>query len=380
MLAVNLGTRGVQEALDLLEYCNIPGGTAWSDARRANGAPDPYHVKMWCLGNEMDGPWQIGGTTAEEYGRLATQTARAMRLIDPSLELVVCGSSGPGMPTFGAWEREVLTQAYEDIDFVSAHSYYQERDGDLASFLASGVEMDDFIDSLVATCDHVKAARKLTKPMMISFDEWNVWYSDGEPSKTPTEDWPVAPHLLEDAYSVTDAVVVGGLLISLLRHSDRVRSACLAQLVNVIASIMTETGGPAWRQTIFHPFALTAKYAVGEVLKLTVSGEQTDTEKYGSVDAVDAVATWDEESGQVAMFLLNRDVAEPATVEVDLRSLGAATVQKAVVLSNANRQWKATAADSASVGPRTLDEVRLDEGRLQLKLPALSWSMVVLKK
>ena len=244
MMAVNLGTRGVQEALDLLEYCNGTGDTHFANLRRANGADEPYDIRMWCLGNEMDGPWQIGHKTAEEYGRLAAETARAMRMIDPDLVLVACGSSGSGMPTFGEWERIVLTESYEQVDMVSAHAYYYEEDGDLKSFLSSAINMDHFIESVTATADAVRAAGKHDKRIAISFDEWNVWYQKRAESKVPEgDDWPVAPVLLEDKYNVADAVVVGNLLISLLRHTDRVHSASLAQLVNVIAPIMTEPGG-----------------------------------------------------------------------------------------------------------------------------------------
>ena len=366
MMSVNLGTRGVQEAVDLLEYCNIPGGTFWSDARRANGAPTPYGVRMWCLGNEMDGPWQIGGKTPYEYGRLASQTAKAMRMIDPSLELVACGSSHSSMPLFGAWEREVLTQAYEDIDFLSAHAYYQELDGDVASFLASGVNMDYFIDSLVATCDHVKATRKLTKPMMISFDEWNVWYMDAESSKTPVgDDWPVAPRLLEDHYSLLDGVVVGGLLISLLRHSDRVRSACLAQLVNVIAPIMTEPEGPAWKQTIFYPFALTTAYAKGDVLKLDIRSEKMETKKYGDVDIIDGVATWDSDAGEGALFVLNRATATPTQVRIDLRSLPGCRIKGSLFMGAPGTKE-----------PQPLPDLTVDDGILTAPLPPATWSMI----
>src|SRR5690606_16289697 len=208
MMAVNLGTRGVQEALDLLEYCNVPGGTELSDRRRANGAEEPYRIRMWCLGNEMDGPWQIGHKTAEEYGRLAAETARAMRMMDPDLQLVVCGSSGSKMPTFGAWEQTVLTEAYEHVDYISAHAYYWEEDGDLGSFLASAVDMDRFIDAVSATADGVRAARKDSRSIHISFDEWNVWYQNRAESRPPSgDDWPIAPVLLEDRYNVADAVV-----------------------------------------------------------------------------------------------------------------------------------------------------------------------------
>ncbi|MDR0593090.1 MAG: alpha-N-arabinofuranosidase [Bifidobacteriaceae bacterium] len=375
ILAVNLGTRGLQEALDLLEYCNVAAGTALSDRRRANGAADPYRVKMWCLGNEMDGPWQIGGMTAHEYGRLAARTARAMRMIDPSLELVACGSSSSAMPTFGRWEREVLAQAYDDVDFVSAHAYYQMHDADLASFAASPVDMDYFIDSVVATCDHVGAALKSRKRIMVSFDEWNVWYTDRAESKPPAgDDWPVAPRLLEDRYCLADAMVVGGLLICLLRHSDRVRSACLAQLVNAIAPIMTEPGGPAWRQTTFHPFALTARWAKGRVLRGSIRSDQCETARFGGVDSVDAVATLDAETRQLALFLTNRSVAEAAEVEVGLAAWPGARVVEAVQISG-DPSWTASALDQTWVAPRPLGDQALDGTTLKLRLPPVSWAM-----
>jgi alpha-N-arabinofuranosidase len=376
MMAVNLGTRGVQEALDLLEYCNVPGGTALSDQRRRHGVAEPYRVKMWCLGNEMDGPWQIGGKTARDYGVLAGQTARAMRMIDPGLELVACGSSGRAMPTFGTWEREVLEHCYDAVDFISAHAYYHEQDSDLGSFLASAVDMDHFIESVVAACDQVGAARRDPKKIMISFDEWNVWYQDRAESQPPTgDDWPVAPRLLEDHYNVADAVVVGSLLISLLRHADRVRSACLAQLVNVIAPIMAEPGGPAWKQTTFHPFALTARHARGDVLHVPVRSPQYDTAQFGGVALVDAVATVDHDAGEAVLFAVNRSLDEPTRLEADLRGLGARRVVEAVELSHADPYRRASAGDADSVAPKPL-AAAIDGGVLTTALPAVSWAMI----
>jgi alpha-N-arabinofuranosidase len=377
MLAVNLGTRGIAEALDLLEYCNIAGGTALSDQRRANGAEQPYKVKMWCLGNEMDGPWQVGHKTAREYGRLAAEVGRAMRMVDPDLELVACGSSGTDIPTFGEWERVVLTETYDVVDLISAHAYYWEEDGDLGSFLASAVHMDDFIGGVTATADAVRAAKKSAKRINISFDEWNVWYQKRAESKVPEGDeWPVAPVLLEDRYNVADAVVVGNLLISLLRNTDRVHSASLAQLVNVIAPIMTEPGGSSWRQTTFHPFALTARYAKGDVLRVPVRVETYETARYGAVPLVDAVATHDAETGAVALFLVNRSTSNATPVEVDLRAFGGGSVVEAVELSNPDHTWYATAADATSVLPKPLAGVTFDGGRLTAVLPPVSWAMI----
>ena len=272
MMAVNLGTRGIAEVLDLLEYTNHPCGTALSDLRVANGAPEPYDIRMWCLGNEMDGPWQLGHMSAEDYGKLASRTAAAMKMVDETLELVVCGSSGSGMPTFGEWERVVLEQSYEHVDFVSCHAYYQERNGDLGSYLASSLDMQYFIETVVATADHVKHKLRSNKTINLSFDEWNIWYLDEHrDSDEVNDEWRFAPRQLEDAYSVADAVVLGNLLITLLKNSDRVTSASLAQLVNVIAPIMTEPGGEAWRQTTFFPYSVTSRLAEGVVVRPVIA-------------------------------------------------------------------------------------------------------------
>src|SRR5690606_18932128 len=216
------------------------------------------------------------------------------------------------MPTFGTWEHTALTEAYEHVDYISAHAYYWEEDGDLASFLASAVDMDHFIDAVSATADAVGAARKDPRRIHISFDEWNVWYQHRAESQPPAgDDWPIAPVLLEDRYNVADAVVVGGLLISLLRHTVRVHSASLAQLVNVIAPIMTEPGGRSWKQTIFHPFALTSRHAAGEVLRLAIDSPTYETAKFGEAPVLDAVATHDAETGEVVVFAVNRSTTEP---------------------------------------------------------------------
>jgi len=387
MEAINLGTRGVEAARELVEYANHPGGTALSDRRIANGAKDPFGIKLWCLGNEMDGPWQIGHKTADEYGRLAQEAAKAMRYVDRDLELVVCGSSGSLMPTFGAWEQTVLGHAYDEVDYVSMHAYYEESDGDHASFLASAVDMDHFIESVVATIDAVGAARKSRKRINISFDEWNVWYQKREgadsPSQVGTSGWVEHPRLIEDVYTVTDAVVVGTFLNSLLRHGDRVTIANQAQLVNIIAPILTEPGGPAWRQSIFWPFARTSALAQGEILRLHVESDLAPTQRYGDAPLVDVSGTYDAESGRVALFLANRSLEGPADVEVDLRGLRVGDVVGAEVLTipEGGDRHSVSTADDQRVGLRALEDVTVEGERrdvVRLRLPALSWSAVQL--
>ncbi|TQL48806.1 alpha-N-arabinofuranosidase [Homoserinimonas aerilata] len=381
MLAVNLGTRGTAEALELLEYSNISSGTTLSEQRIANGATDAFGVRMWCLGNEMDGPWQLGHRSADDYGKLAAQTARAMRQLDPELELVVCGSSSAQMPTFGSWERTVLEHAYDDVDYISCHAYYEEKGGDLGSFLASSVDMDRFIDAVIATADHVKAVRGSDKTINISFDEWNVWYLErykADDKITGIDNWPIAPRLLEDAYSVADAVVFGSLLISLLKHADRVTSASLAQLVNVIAPIMTEPGGPSWRQTTFFPFAVTSRLARGSVLTPRLESERYDTAQYGTVPLIDAVATHDEESGETSVFLVNRSQDAPATVTIDVSALGAALLVSAQTLSDDDVTATNTLDDRERVGLADNDTVVVAGGEVTVTLPPVSWTAIAL--
>lgn len=377
MLAVNLGTRGIQPALDLLEYANHPSGTALSDLRVANGTPEPHNVRMWCLGNEMDGPWQTGFLTADDYGKLAARTAGAMKMADKDLELVVCGSSGSWMPTFGDWERTVLEHTYDHVDYVSCHAYYQELDGDLGSFLASATDMDYFIDTVVATADHVGYKKRSSKKINLSFDEWNVWYQkEHAESDEVNDEWRHAPRQLEDVYSVADAVVVGNLLMTLLKHSDRVTSASLAQLVNVIAPIMTEPGGPAWRQTTFYPFSITSRLASGAVIRPVIEAPVYETARHGEASVIDAVATVDED--RAAVFLVNRDLAEAAQVTIDVRGLGLAQVTEAVTLADPDVYAKNTLTEQNRVTPAANTTAKLADGVLTVELPPVSWTAIAL--
>lgn len=378
MLAVNLGTRGVQEAIQLQEYANHPSGTELSDRRVGHGDKDPFGIKLWCLGNEMDGPWQTGHKTAEEYGRLAAETARAMRQIDPSVELVACGSSSRSMPTFAEWEATVLAETYDLVDYVSLHAYYEETDGDRDSFLASAVDMESFIESVVATCDHVGARLKSTKKINLSFDEWNVWYMSRyqkDAAENPL-DWPEAPRLLEDNYSVTDAVVFGSLLIALLRHADRVTVACLAQLVNVIAPIMTEPGGPAWRQTTFFPFAQAARHGRGQVLDVRVDSPTYGTAKYGETDLLHATAVRDPETGAVTVFAVNRSQDSALPLEVALAGLELTEVAEHQAVADADPEARNTLAEPERVVPHAVEGTELAGGTLKAVLEPLSWNMI----
>jgi alpha-N-arabinofuranosidase len=343
--------------------------------RRKHGVEEPFGVKLWCLGNELDGPWQVGHKTAAEYGRLAAETAQAMKRVDPGVSLVACGSSNSGMPTFPAWEATVLEHTYEHVDYISLHSYYDPGDGDRASFLASAVDMDAFIDSVVATADHVGAKLRQKRKLKLSFDEWNVWYMSRLPAQLD-RDWVEAPALIEDDFTAIDAVVVGDLLITLMRHADRIGVACQAQLANVIGPIRTRTGGPAWRQSIFHPWALTARHARGVVLRTEPVGPTYETAKYGAVPVLDAVAVYNEDAGELSVFAVNRG-DEPLRLDLDLRDLAGLTqVRHTTVAASANPNAVNTPEAPDQVAPVELAAPALDGGRTSAILPAISWNLL----
>jgi alpha-N-arabinofuranosidase len=376
IMAVNLGTRGVQEAADLLEYCNHPEGTALSDLRRSHGVKEPHDIKVWCLGNELDGSWQVGHKTPYEYGRLAAETARAMRMVDPRIELVACGSSNSHMPTFASWEATVLEQCYDLVDYVSLHTYYDPHITDRDSFLASAVDLEWMIESIVATADHVGARLASKKRLRLSVDEWNVWHQSKFAGQDTLEYITEDPALIEDVYDVHDAVVVGSLLITLLRHADRVGIACQAQLVNVIAPILTRAGGPAWRQTIFYPFADASRWARGEVLRVEPRVERQSTADHDDVPLVDAVAIWDEEAGTLTLLAVNRSRDQQARLDVDARAFPGLAPSEATVLAHEDPTTTNTEVDPDAVRPQALDSVTVDDGRVTAVLPPVSWAVL----
>lgn len=391
MLAVNLGTRGGDAARNLVEYCNHPGGTYYSDLRKKHGWEKPHDIKFWCLGNEMDGPWQMETKTARQYGAVAREAAKMMRWIDPSVELAACGSSGRTMPTYGQWEDEVLDETFEHVEFISLHTYLNNYNGDTAAMLASPDLMDSFIDEVVAIADAVSAKRRSSKRIMLSFDEWNVWYRTRRPRANRIKPgWPVAPQILEEIYDMADALAFGGACISLLNHADRVKAACLAQLVNVIAPIMTETGGPAWRQTIFHPFAQMSRYGRGDVLRTRIESDIYDASYYdprGDQDLYYPVkapylklsAVAGEDGKSLTLFALNRDLKGEMQVKVDMRGFGGMKVAVAEEL----RHDSLTAVNDKNapdrVAPKRLEGVTVADGAVTMTLKPASWNVIRLE-
>jgi len=375
MMAVNVGSAGLKEALELLEYTNVDAESKWAQYRVKNGNKKPYDIKVWCLGNEMDGPWQLGHMNATNYARVAGDIARGMRQMGEDLELVICGSSNRAMPTFGQWEETVLEDAYDLIDHISLHTYYEDH-GDLQSFLSIAVDLDYFINEVCDIADAVKAKRRSDKTITLSLDEWNVWRLSEYSALPRPKNWEIAPKLIEDEYNVADALVVGNLLISILRRSDRVKMACLAQLVNVIAPIRTEPDKAAWRQTTFFPFAYTAKYGRGTTLSTRIEANKIETKKFGAVDSVDAITTYDASTNQLAIFLINRSLNEIQATSIELAGFRVKEVLDQITLDEKDLSKTNNYENSEAVAPRKDKSATITSTGVEVALPPASWQVI----
>ncbi len=373
MMAVNLGTRGLEEALTLLEYCNHPNGSHWSDLRRSHGWEQPHNVKLWCLGNEMDGPWETGHRSAAEYGSLAAQVGRAMRVFDSSLELVACGSSNPFMETYPQWEATVLEHCYDTVDYISLHMYFQNNELDPARFLARPLILDRYIQTIGGVIDYVKAKKRSKRQVHICFDEWNVWYHS--PRLTREEAWEEKPRILEDEYNLEDVLQVGCILNTFLRRADRVKIACIAQLVNVIAPIMTQEGGPAWKQSIYYPLYFASRFGRGMSLRLAVDCPTYDSPDVGGVPFIDIAGVHGDDGG-VVLFAINRHLEETLDLNIDLQSFPTMKVADHRRIAGGDLRRINSAHDQLSIVPETVSDSRVDGSRLTASLPPLSWQMI----
>lgn len=378
MLAVNLGSRGLDSARNFLEYCNHPSGTYWSDLRRKHGWEAPHNVKLWCLGNEMDGPWQVGHKSAHEYGRLADETAKAMRNFDKSLELVVCGSSHSDMKTYPDWEAQVLDECYDSADYISLHMYFANREKNTLNYLARTTKLDRYITTIGGVIDYIKAKKRSKKTIGISFDEWNVWYHSNQQDKNilAKNEWPDAPHLLEDVYNFEDVLQVGGILNTFIRRSDRVRIACIAQLVNVIAPIMTENGGPAWRQTIYYPFYFASKYGRGSALQLITDAPTYDCDEADDVPYLDASTVLSDDGQTLTFFVVNRHPQNALDLDARLDGFANARVLEQVEMTHPDLQAVNTARRPETVAPIKVENAKVEDDRLRASLKPQSYSVI----
>jgi alpha-N-arabinofuranosidase len=369
MLGVNMGTGSIEEASSLVEYCNAPRGTELADLRAAHGFPEPHKVQHWCLGNEMDGPWQIGHLEANEYAVKARETAKLMRWHDPNLKLTLCGSSGDGMPTFPDWDRTALEACWEHVDFHSMHFYANNRQNDTASYLAMSAQFERFVDSLSAVLRYVKTKLRSKHEVYLSWDEWNVWYKnmivDGQ--------WAEAPRLIEEVYNLEDALVVAQWLNVFMRRCDVLKMACLAQIVNVIAPILTETDA-LLKQTTYYPFMLFRRFAAGSSLDALVTSPHYATAQFGEMPLLDVSATHDAARNAGAVFLVNRSQTDALPVEIIWQNSAPGSVTALYQLTGTDPKAANTFEHPDLIVPRQLSAVPVIDKRITLQLPPLSFT------
>ncbi len=365
MLAVNLGTGSPEEARNWVEYCNSKAGTKYADKRAKNGVKEPHGVKYWCLGNEMDGPWQLGHVPAKEYAIRAQQAAKMMKDCDRNIEMVACGSSGTGVATFPEWDREVLEYIGTLAPYVSLHKYVGNPNDDPFEYFATGTKVDRQIETIDSTCRYVQAVNRSKRRHYLCFDEWNVWYKD----MTMDGAGKVAPALIEEDYNLEDALVVGQFLNSFIRHADVVKVANLAQVVNVIAPLKTR-GDDLLKQTTFHAFRLFSERKNGRSLRLGVSGDSFDSGD-GSISCLDASCIYSTEQGSLTLFMINLSPHDKMTLTVNLHGLEATSVT-GKILHHEDLKALNTFENPEIVVTDQFSEVSLNSTDLMTELPAVS--------
>lgn len=367
LMVVNLGTGDAKNAAELVEYCNLPGGSYWADQRIANGAEKPHNIRLWGLGNEMDGPWQAGHCSAEEYAGRAYQAAQLMKGLDPSIELVLSGSTIPAMPTYMQWDQTVLHECWDYVEYISAHHYSRNPEANTREFLAEGVAIDTMLEDYRALIRFVQARKKSKKQIFVAFDEWNVWYREKEGTK---DWWRQAPALLEEQYNLEDALVVAQYISSFIRHADVVKIACIAQVVNVIAPILTRQDD-VLVQSIYYPFLMMSQAAKGLALNALVDARTYDAGKRGQAPLLDASATFDPESGEVGVFLVNRDVDRATEIDIELQGTRVSRILDVQQLSgtdpNAANTWERRDVVKPHEGKATIRN-----GRVHVEAPAMA--------
>lgn len=301
-MCVNLGTGTIEEARNWVEYCNAPTGLYYSDLRAKNGHAAPYKIKYWGLGNEMDGPWQMGHKNAEDYSKYALEAAKLMKWSDESIKLIASGSSNYGADWMN-WNRTVLTELRNHIDYISVHQYVNNSDSNHKKFMTATLFTDKIIRITEGLINQVKSRYRINRPIYIAFDEYNVWYRAWTEQK------------LEEHYNLQDALVVAQFLNCFVRNAHIVKMANMAQLVNVIAPMMV-TNDKLWAQTIFYPLQLFGTNCFGQSISAFVDGDTYDVGDQKAVPYLDVSTAYNEAKQELVINVVNR--SEDKAVETSI--------------------------------------------------------------
>jgi alpha-N-arabinofuranosidase len=380
-MTVNLGTGTPKDAGELVDYCNTEKGTYWSNLRRQNGHTEPYNIKHWYMGNEMDGFWQICAKKPEEYARVCREASKVVKWIDPSTETIACGSctNEKGHDSFGIWDQAVLEECYDVIDYLSLHRYYnyypeihlayknEETEKDIPYIFK---DLQNYLDTVISACDFVKGKKRSEKQINISFDEWGVVTTTGAVPGGVAQEYKFA------SFKEMDAMIYGGILCTFLNNADRVKIACQSLLVNEGGMISTDPKGKAIRQATFYPFKDAALFARGRSLRACAEVPQTETEHHGLQNCIVMAATYDESSGEIAVFITNCDMNESAEVEIELRSFGAIEALGQQELYHEDPYAVNTFDEEFKVVPKDLPLSSPADGKLSIEVKPHSWNVL----
>ena len=307
-ICANLGTGTWEEVQQWVEYCNSSEDTAMTRLRKQNGRREPWKVTYWGLGNEMDGPWQMGHRSADDYGKFALEAAKLMKWTDPNVKLIAAGSSNFGAGSdWTGWNRTVLEYLKNHADYLSLHTYVGNPQNDYGDFLASSVELSDRIRTAEGIIDAAMSGVRNRK-IYIAWDEWNVWYrARGNDQR--------GRRILEEPYNLEDALVVATFLNAFLNHAHIVKIANMAQLVNVIAPIFSNDSG-VFLQTIYYPLQLFASNSKGKALELFADSPKYKSRRFDDVPYLDASGAY--QDGSLVLHVVNRHRDQPITAELAL--------------------------------------------------------------
>ncbi|MGH3169812.1 MAG: alpha-L-arabinofuranosidase C-terminal domain-containing protein, partial [Trebonia sp.] len=368
-ICLNLGTGTIDEAQAWVEYCNGTGSTEWARRRRENGHPEPYRVRYWGLGNEMYGDWQLGQRSAEDYVREARQVAKVASLTDPDIELVSCGESG-----VSDWDATVIEGLAPYVRWHSIHLY--TGDEDYWTNVLAPHQAERALRVAGALIEKARHNQRIAHPIHVAYDEWNVWFREMDGTRG-----------LEERYNLGDALAVATYLHAFVRHADIVKMANLAQLVNVIAPIVTSPEG-LFLQSIYHPLRLFADHLGDVALDVAVD---CDLHEYvppgragqwpnrfgdlGPFPVLDVVATRSRASGAVMVSVVNRSPEDDVTAEI---SLAGALPEGRAVISEVNApDWHTVNSferpDAVSVTETAVDRPR---DRWRHRFPAHSLTVI----
>lgn len=412
LYTVNMGMCNgpIQDAMDIVEYTNHEGGTYWSDLRRKNGHEKPYGVKVWYLGNEMDGPWQLGSWDKDPkgYGVKANEASKAMKWIDASIETAVCASSASFMDHYPQWEETVLQECYDSVDYLSMHHYHSAPPGDVKALLGGSLYYEDFINTEAALCDLVAAKCRSPKKMMLSFDEYGAMirpnselhpgYGYHNMIRAHYRFDPNRKYVLHDPDKMQDRIFPGSEMLQMLgmasiqlaflRHADRVKIGCMT---GGLGALCASNHDHVWKSASYYPFMNLIQYARGVSMRTGVESETFDMPGYAiddtsqytgkeGVNYIDAATAWDRENDRLTIFVINRSEENEYPVTADISGFEGYVFDRHVELYSENLELRNSFEEPDCLKPGEHAGAVFREGKLDTHVKPLSWNMLCFRK